>query len=86
MVHKAECTIVVYRSSIQTFPLQCEKNAGESNVKRASDFRHWVQEIWYKHVDECQQYRETPKTSSEYWEHYKWWLKREFRFQTKDSK
>ena len=86
MVHKAKFTIVVYQSSIQTFPLQCEKNAGESNVKRARDFRHWVQEIWYKHVDECQQYRETPKTSSEYWEQYKWWLKREFRFQTKDIK
>ena len=32
-------------------------------MKRASDFRYWVQEIWYKHVDECQQYRETPNDS-----------------------
>ena len=55
-------------------------------MKRASSFRRWVQEIWYAHVDECQQYRETPKTSNEYWDKYKWWLKREFRFRTKDAK
>ena len=55
-------------------------------MKRASDFRRWVQEIWYAHVDECQQYCETPKTSNEYWDKYKWWLKREFRFRTKDAK
>jgi len=78
--------IVVWQNSILTFPLQFEKNVGELNVKRTSDFRHWVQEIWYKHVDECQQYRETPKTSSEYWTQYKWWLKREFRFQTREGK
>ena len=86
MAREVECTIVAWQNFIQTFLLQYEKNVGESNVKRASDFRHWVQEIWYRHVDECEQYRETPKTSSEYWEQYKWWLKREFRFQTKDSK
>ena len=86
MAHKAECTIVVQQNFIQTFLLQYEKNVGELNVNRTSDFRHWVQEIWYKHVDECEQNRETPKTSSEYWSQYKWWLKREFRFQTKESK
>ena len=78
--------IVVWQSSIRTFQLQCEKNAGELDVKRASEFRLWVQEMWYQHREECEVYRDSAKSPAEYWAQYKWWLKREFRFQHKDTK
>ena len=55
-------------------------------MKRASNFRVWVQEMWYRHREECEVYRDSAKSPAEYWAQYKWWLKREFRFQTKDSK
>ena len=86
MAHEVECTIVAWQNFIQTFLLQYEKNVGELNMKRASDFRHWVQEMWYRHDDECAAYRDYPKSPTEYWAQYKWWLKREFRFQTQENK
>jgi hypothetical protein len=46
-----------------------------------SNFRRWVQEMWYRHEDECEAYRDFAKSPTEYWNTYKWWLKREFRFQ-----
>ena len=55
-------------------------------MKRASEFRLWVQEMWYRHKEECEAYRDSAKSPAEYWAQYKWWLKREFRFQTKDTK
>ncbi len=86
MAHEVECTIVDWQNFIQTFLLQYEKNAGELDVKRAGEFRHWVQEMWYRHREECEVYRDSAKSPADYWAQYKWWLKREFRFQCKDAK
>jgi hypothetical protein len=36
-------------------------------VKRTSDFRRWVQEMWYRHEDECEAYRDYAKSPTEYW-------------------
>jgi hypothetical protein len=59
------------------------------NVPRnqASAFRHWVQQLWYEHVDEMESYQqELGHSSTEYFKKYKFWLKREFKHQLKEIK
>jgi hypothetical protein len=50
-------------------------------VKDASQFRLWVQAIWYQNCEEHLTYGEEPYKISEYWNRYKFWLKREYRHQ-----
>jgi hypothetical protein len=52
---------------------------------KSSKFRIWVQEMWYQHEAECEAYRDFAKSSTEYWNTYKWWLKREFRYRNSDK-
>ncbi len=55
-------------------------------MKRAkSNFRNWVYNLWIDNIDERQTYKELPFTQKEYWERYKWWLKREYQHQTKQK-
>lgn len=50
-------------------------------MKKPSEFRRWVEKIWRENCDECLAWRE-PKSSLEvYFARYKYWLKREFRYQ-----
>lgn len=44
-------------------------------------FRQWCQERWYEHCDEVTSWtRQSPNyLSQEYFNRYKWWLRREFR-------
>lgn len=44
-------------------------------------FRLWVQEIWLENCEEHLTYKENPYTIKQYWEKYKWWLRREYRHQ-----
>lgn len=46
-------------------------------------FRMWCQEKWYEHVDEMIDLTNKPPGyhPSEYFAKYKYWLKREYRFQ-----
>jgi hypothetical protein len=46
-------------------------------------FRLWLQEKWYEHLDELQLLGQPiPKYDiKEYFNRYKYWLKREYRFQ-----
>jgi hypothetical protein len=46
-----------------------------------SKFRLWVQKIWYENSEEHLTFNENPYTIKEYWERYKYWLKREFKHQ-----
>jgi hypothetical protein len=47
-----------------------------------SEFRHWCQEKWYEHKDELAEYGQSVQyTSRDYFEKYKYWLKREYRYQ-----
>lgn len=48
-------------------------------------FRHWVQEKWYEHVEECLAWQglEPSATPQEYFARYKYWLKREYQHQFK---
>lgn len=44
-------------------------------------FRMWCQNKWYEHCDEVEQWtgQRVKYLSQEYFNKYKWWLKREFR-------
>ena len=46
-----------------------------------SSFQRWVQEIWMQNTEEHLTYNENPYTIKEYWDRYKYWLKREYRHQ-----
>ena len=52
-------------------------------MKPASDFRHWVRNVWLENTEEHLQFNELPYTMQEYWNKYKWWLKREYQYQLK---
>lgn len=43
-------------------------------------FRIWLQQIWLEHVEEMWQWNKSmpPYSSTEYFNKYKWWLKREY--------
>ena len=45
-------------------------------------FRLWLQEKYYHHKDECESWHSIPEnTVKDYFNKYKWWLKREYRHQ-----
>ena len=44
-------------------------------------FRNWVREIWMENCEERLTFHQSPATIKEYWNTYKWWLKREYRHQ-----
>ena len=45
-------------------------------------FRLWLQEMWYQHVAELESYGQAlPYDLREYFSKYKYWLKREYRYQ-----
>ena len=47
----------------------------------SSAFRHWVNELWMENREERLLYGEEPATITQYWERYKYWLKREYKHQ-----
>ena len=55
-------------------------------MKKGS-FRHWCNEKWFEHKDELVFYGQPLcYTSQQYFEKYKFWLKREFKHQQSESK
>ena len=52
---------------------------------KKSNFRTWVEDIWKENCEECREWRETPLTLNLYWNKYKWWLKREFKYRNSDK-
>jgi hypothetical protein len=45
-------------------------------------FRMWCQEKWFEHKDELDFYKQgSPYSAAEYFARYKYWLKREYKFQ-----
>jgi hypothetical protein len=48
---------------------------------QASAFRHWVRELWMNNRDERLLYGQDPATMKQYWDTYKWWIKREYKHQ-----
>jgi hypothetical protein len=51
--------------------------------KKWSQFRNWVHSLWVENCEEHSQFGELPYRSQEYWEKYKYWLKREFKHRNK---
>lgn len=51
------------------------------------DFRSWVTELWFKNCAEREAWGDTGgcSNSTEYFRKYKWWLKREYKFQNEKS-
>jgi hypothetical protein len=47
----------------------------------SSAFRHWVNELWMENREERLLYGEEPATITQYWQRYKYWLKREYKHQ-----
>jgi hypothetical protein len=49
-------------------------------------FRTWLRDKWYDHLDELNACRkEAEYNVEEYFAKYKWWLKREYKYQNKMS-
>ncbi len=46
-----------------------------------SAFRTWVRELWYANCDEHADLDQPKYTHAEYFQNFKWWLKREYRHQ-----
>jgi hypothetical protein len=51
------------------------------DIMKDSKFRLWVQEIWMQNCEEHLSFNEKPYKIKEYWEQYKYWLKREYKYQ-----
>jgi hypothetical protein len=71
-------------NSIQIFQYEHVKNAvsyGESNMPKTSNFRLWVENIWRENCQERQDWHDDDQTLAEYFQRYKWYLRREYRFQ-----
>jgi hypothetical protein len=49
------------------------------------DFRKWLYELWVRNCKERNDYHELPYSQAEYFQRYKYWLKREYRHQTRVS-
>lgn len=50
---------------------------------QSSAFRSWVHNIWLDNREERLTYGQDPATMNEYWNKYKYWLKREYKHQLK---
>ena len=50
-------------------------------------FRMWIQEVWRAHVEELWQWDHKRPTydSKEYFNKYKWWLRREYKHRTANN-
>jgi hypothetical protein len=54
-------------------------------MTKQSTFRRWVYELWVQNTDEHLEYKELPYTQEQYFQMYKYWLKREFKHQQKNG-
>jgi hypothetical protein len=50
-------------------------------INQVSRFRLWVNEVWRENCEERLTYQQDPATIKEYWNAYKYWLKREYKHQ-----
>ena len=51
------------------------------DIKPTTAFRLWVQRIWMENCDERLTVGQDPVTIKQYWNNYKYWLKREYSHQ-----
>lgn len=55
-------------------------------MKKVSEFRLWVNQLYYSNRDERQSLNIDTFDVKEYFNEYKWWLKREFQYQKNRKK
>lgn len=48
-------------------------------------FRQWVHELWLQNCDEHLEVKELPYSQEQYFQMYKYWLKREYKHQTENK-
>jgi hypothetical protein len=53
--------------------------ADPQSPRTSSEFRNWVRNLWIENCEERLVYQEDPVTIQQYWNTYKWWIKREYR-------
>ena len=46
--------------------------------RSVSHFRNWVRNLWIDSCDERLVFKQNPLTAKQYWDTYKWWIKREY--------
>jgi hypothetical protein len=46
-----------------------------------TEFRAWLRQIWQANCQEREEFNELPLSQKEYFNTFKYWLKREFRYQ-----
>lgn len=54
-------------------------------MKKNAVFRGWLRNLWLDNCDEHRDLGEMPITQQEYFQKYKYWIKREFRYQNKKN-
>jgi hypothetical protein len=55
-------------------------------MSKDSDFRSWLQHMWFENCREHEEFRLTPFPSLKvYFQTYKYWLKREYQFQRRNN-
>jgi hypothetical protein len=54
--------------------------------KNNSRFRKWLREIYAENCEEHRVYQQPLFTLADYWNRYKWWLRREYRYRVKNGK
>jgi hypothetical protein len=52
-------------------------------MKKWTEFRGWTHKLWVENCDEHQAFGERPLQAKDYWDKYKYWLKREYQHQMK---
>ena len=50
-------------------------------MDKQSPFRMWLHELWLRNCDEHREYNLPVMSQEQYFQLYKYWLKREYRFQ-----
>ena len=50
-----------------------------------TEFRNWLRQIWLENCRERNEFGETSLPMQAYFQRYKYWLKREYRHQQRDT-
>ena len=54
-------------------------------MKNWSAFRAWVHQLWVDNCEEHDLFKMLKYSEKEYFQKYKWWLKREFKHQSRTN-
>jgi hypothetical protein len=57
-----------------------------NKLSKHSAFRKWVHDLWLLNCDEHEQYQQPKFSQTEYFQMYKFWLKREYKHQQRSAR